>query len=47
MGIPVLVAVGKSNLPGFLEFASGLAQEIAPSTDAVIAWAEQATTEAA
>ena len=47
MGVPVLVAVGKSNLPGFLEFASGLAQEIAPSTDAVLAWAEQATTEAA
>ena len=40
MDVPVLVAVGKSNLPGFLEFAGEFAEEIMPNTNAVVAWAE-------
>ena len=46
-GIPVLVAVGSGNLPGFLAFADGMAEPVAPEIDALLAWAEAATAEPA
>lgn len=45
MDIPVLVAVGRSNLPGFQAFAGDLAEEIPPQKDAILTWAERATAE--
>ena len=41
-GIPVLTAVGSGNLPGFRAFADGMAEQVTPEPDAVIAWAEAA-----
>ena len=39
-GVPVLTSVGAANLPGFLEFAGDLAEEIPGDVDALIAWAK-------
>lgn len=46
-GVPVLTAVGTGHLPGFHAFAEGMADCIAPSREAVLAWAEAASTEPA
>ncbi len=43
--IPVLTAVGASNLSGFLGFAEDMAERIVPTRDAVLAWAEAASAE--
>ena len=48
-GVPVLTAVSKGNLPEFLTFAEGLATEVPPDFDSVLAWcldAEAAAREA-
>lgn len=47
MGIPVLTAVGAGNMAGFEAFAEGLAEPVSPKLDAVLAWAEAASAEAA
>ncbi|MFN7002222.1 MAG: DUF2478 domain-containing protein [Roseinatronobacter sp.] len=36
--VPVLTAVNRSNLDGFLKFADGMAVEIAPDMDALLDW---------
>ncbi|GAB4382940.1 DUF2478 domain-containing protein [Albidovulum sp.] len=41
-GIPVLVGVNAMNLPGLLAFAGGLAERLAPTADAICAWAGRA-----
>ncbi len=41
-GLPVVVGVNAQNLPAFLDFAGGLAQELPPEADAVFAWARAA-----
>jgi nucleoside-triphosphatase THEP1 len=38
--IPVLCGVNGANLPAFQEFTGGLAVEVAPDLDALMAWAE-------
>lgn len=40
-GIPVLTAVNRHNLDGFLSYSADMAQAIAPSHDALLAWCEQ------
>jgi hypothetical protein len=40
-GVPVLVGVNGQNLPAFLDFASGMATEIAPDPRSILAWARQ------
>jgi len=37
-GLPVLVGVNGLNLPAFLEFAGGMAQELAPDADHIADW---------
>jgi nucleoside-triphosphatase THEP1 len=37
-GIPVLTTVSQGNLAAFLDFAEGLASEVAPDADAAVAW---------
>ncbi len=37
-GLPVLVGVNGLNLPAFLEFAGGMAQELAPDAALIVDW---------
>lgn len=37
-GLPVLVGVNGLNLPAFLEFAGGMAQELTPNADHIVDW---------
>jgi len=39
-GLPVLLGVNRDNLPGFLTFADGMAQEIAADPGAILTWCE-------
>ncbi|TVQ00989.1 MAG: DUF2478 domain-containing protein [Roseinatronobacter sp.] len=43
-GIPVLTSVNRNNLDGFLAYSADMAQAIAPSHDALLAWCEQTCT---
>jgi nucleoside-triphosphatase THEP1 len=38
LGVPVLVGVKDENLPGFLEFAQGLAKALPADPDAILDW---------
>lgn len=40
--LPVVVGVNGLNLPAFLDFAGGLAEELAPDPSAIAAWARAA-----
>ncbi len=46
-GIPVLLAVSRTNLDAFCAFADGLEERIAPDATAVTAWAHRAAESAA
>ncbi len=37
-GLPVLVGVNGLNLPAFLEFSDGMAQELTPDADHIVDW---------
>ncbi len=45
-GIPVLVGLNTLNAAAFHEFVGGLATEVAPTPEALLAWASNATTAA-
>lgn len=46
-GIPVLVGLNRLNATAFHDFAGGLATEIAPTPDALLAWALKASSASA
>ncbi len=46
LGVPVLLAVGETNLPAFKRFAEDMAEPVAATPQAALDWAERALSEA-